>query len=96
MYNFVGMFERKNIPLGFGEIETVAICEERDPQRKQRSREVKGIFKLLLQRLRILYLYIQKEEPFLKLISHIKIKKIISLESEKQNPTKLQIHLQDG
>lgn len=89
------MFERKNVPLGFGEIETVAICEERDPQRKKRSREVKGIFKLL-QRPRILYLYIQKEESFLKLISHIKIKKIISLASEKQNPTKLHIHLQDG
>ena len=38
-------------------------------------------------------LYIQNEESFLKLISHIKIKKIISLESEKQNPTKLQIYL---
>lgn len=86
------MFERKNIPLGFGEIETVAICKERDPQRRTGSRQVKGIFKLL-QRLRILYLYIQNEESFLKLISHIKIKKIISLESEKQNPTKLQIYL---
>lgn len=43
-----------------------------------------------------MYLYIQNEESFLKLISHIKIKKIISLESEKQNPTKLHIHLQDG
>ena len=50
------MFDRKNIPLGFGEIETVAICAERDPQRRTLSREVKGILKLLLQRLRIFYL----------------------------------------
>lgn len=72
------MFDRKNIPLGFGEIETVAICEERDPQKRTLSREVKGILKLLLQRLRIFLSYIQNEEYFLKLISHIKIKKIIS------------------
>ena len=72
------MFDRKNIPLGFGEIETVAICEGRDPQKRTLSREVKGILKLLLQRLRIFLSYIQNEEYFLKLISHIKIKKIIS------------------
>lgn len=50
------MFDRKNNPLGFGEIETVDICKERDPERRTLSREVKGILKLLLQRLRIFYL----------------------------------------